>query len=104
MGALRLAVTTKFAVAVIVALLVLVGTPALLGVARGNDSRVAARSEQVAAPAARAQPPLAAGAIPFTRIDVLLLVFGASMLFLLGSAVGRVGDDRPGVEQVDGDA
>lgn len=104
MGALRLAVTTKFAVTVIVAMLVLVGTPALLGVARGNDSRVAARSEQVAAPAASAQPRLEVGAIPFTRIDVFLLVSGAMMLLLLGSAVGRVRDDRIGVEQVDGDA
>jgi hypothetical protein len=103
MGAVRHARTIKLGVAVIVGLLMLVGTPALLGVARGKDNRAAAGR---AAAVPRPQPAVRAGSIPFTRVDIFLLASGGAMLLLLGSAIGRARDEPFVVTEVevDGDA
>jgi hypothetical protein len=62
-----------------------------------RNSAVAARS---VTPAAVVKP----SAIPFTRVDVLLLVTGGGMLLALGSAIGRVRNERSSVVDLDGDA
>lgn len=89
-------------------MLALVGTPTLLGVARGNTHqgrRATTAGGRIAAAAPRPQPAaFNGGGVPFTRLDVVLLVTGGAMLVGLGSAVGRVRDDRFAVEDVDGDA
>jgi hypothetical protein len=67
--------------------------PAQGGVDRPTYSRAAAPA-----------PAVHQNAVPFTRVDVFLLVAGGTMLLLLGSAAVRVRDERPAVVKADGDA
>lgn len=96
MGAVRHALTTKLGVAVVIAILALIGTPTLLGVGRGkaNDvhPRVGSGSNpggQIAAAAPPARAPVAARVIPFTSFDLFLLAAGGAAMLVCGANVGR---------------